>query len=218
MIYLYIVLTVMAIFAISAGLFMYRSMFVATRGRKIGTYSHPRAALLVLDLQEGYAGINARQPVTAPPAGSLLDTVNQLIVLAVQSDMEVAYVRQVFSNNFFVRMHGGRRVGRVMVDSRIKLVNTNDFEKNRTDAFSNRQLEQLLIDRQVNELYLTGVDAAYCVYYTALGALNRGYKVSVVLDAVSSRHKMAAVVQRYLKKGIGVVTSGELFNTLQGKH
>lgn len=201
---------ILLLISVSAGLFMYRSMYVATRGRKIPVYPVPRKALLVLDIQEGYAGTNSRRPVTAPPAGSMLDTINRLIERAVKADMEVAYLRQVFSNNFIVRMHGGRRAGKVIVDRRIMRVNANDFEKNRTDAFSSRQLEQLLIDKQVNEIYLTGVDAAYCVYYTALGALNRGYTVHVVLDAVASRATMDDVVQRYMKKGIGVVTSKEL--------
>ena len=127
--------------------------------------------------------------------------------------MEVAYIRQVFSNNLIVRLHGGRRQGKVIIDRRIKVINDNDFEKNRTDAFSNRQFEQLLIDRQVDELYLVGVDAAYCVYYTALGALNRGYKVTVVKDAVISRNSMAGVLERYRRKGIGVITSEQLIST-----
>lgn len=191
---------------------MFRSMFMATRGRKIAAYPEPRKALVVLDIQEGYAGTNARPPVTRPPTGGMLFIVNSLIDKAAESGMEVAYIRQVFSNNLFVRLHGGRRQGRVIIDRRIKKINENDFEKNRTDAFSSRQFEQYLVDNQVNELYLVGVDAAYCVYYTALGALNRGYKVTVVTDAVQSRKKMADVLERYRRKGIAVITSEQLIN------
>jgi nicotinamidase-related amidase len=107
-------------------------------------------------------------------------------------------------------MHGGRRVEKVIIDRRIVKINNHDFEKNRTDAFSNGALEQFLIDRQVNELYLTGVDAAYCVYYTALGAKNRGYMVKVVLDAVASRSDMNKIMERYRRRGIATVTSREL--------
>ena len=88
--------------------------------------------------------------------------------------------------------------------------NGNDFAKNRTDAFSNRQLEQFLIDQQVTELYLVGLDAAFCVYYTALGALNRGYNVTVVSDAVMTGRNMAHVIERYRKKGIAVMESREV--------
>ena len=145
----------------------------------------------------------------------MIATVNRLIDMASESGMEVAYIRQVFSNNLFVRLHGGRRVGKVMIDRRVKVINGNDFEKNRTDAFSNRRFEQLLIDRQVDELYLTGVDADYCVYYTALGALNRGYRVVVITDAVASRHNMAEVLERYRRKGIAVMTSEQLIGSIR---
>jgi nicotinamidase-related amidase len=140
----------------------------------------------------------------------MIATVNRLIDKAAETGMEVAYIRQVFRSNLIVRLHGGRRQGRVIIDRRIKVINNNDFEKNRTDAFSNRQLEQLLVDRQVDELYLVGVDAAYCVYFTALGALNRGYRVYVVKDAVMSRINMADVLERYTRKGIEVITSEQL--------
>lgn len=205
-----IFLAIAVLLTLVAALTMFRSMFVPTSGRKIAAYPHPRAALVVLDLQEGYSGTVVRQPVTPPPASGMIATVNRLIDMAARSGMEVAYIRQVFSNNLFVRLHGGRRVGKVMIDRRITVINDNDFEKNRTDAFSNRRFEQILIDLQVNELYLTGVDAAYCVYYTALGALNRGYRVSVVIDAVASRVNMVTVQERYRRKGIGIITSEQL--------
>lgn len=206
-----LILLVLIVACALVALFMLvRSMFMATKGRKISIYPDPQKALVVLDLQEGYSGTNTRQPVTIPPATGMLATVNRLIDNAKASDMEVAYIRQVFGNNLIVRLHGGRKQGKVVIDRRIKVINNNDFEKNRTDAFSNRQFEQLLIDRHVAELYLVGVDAAYCVYHTALGALNRGYKVTVVSDAVMSRKSMSAVLELYRRKGIGVITSEQL--------
>ena len=198
--------------ALAASGMMFRSMFIATGGRKISAYAAPRKALVVLDIQEGYAATGARQPVTSPPADGMILTINRLIDKAAGSGMDVVYIRQVFSNNLFVRLHGGRKQGTVVIDRRIKVINENDFEKNRTDAFSSRQFEQFLVDRKVSELYLVGVDAAYCVYYTALGALNRGYKVAVVKDAVKSRNSMTKVLKRFKRKGITVVTSRELID------
>jgi nicotinamidase-related amidase len=192
---------------------MYRSMFVATKGRRIPPYPNPRKALVVLDIQEGYSGTDTLQPVTAPPATGMIATVNRLIDMASESDMEVAYIRQVFSRNLIVRLHGGRRAGKVVIDRRVRVINSNDFEKNRTDAFSNRQFELLLIDRQIDTLYLTGVDADFCVYYTAIGAINRGYRVVVVTDAVTSRNNMTNVLERYRRKGIGVITSEQLISS-----
>jgi nicotinamidase-related amidase len=143
----------------------------------------------------------------------MIEAVNRLIDSFDNAGMEVAYVRQVFSNNLISRMHGGRTIGgrsEPSICSWLHVVNGNDFAKNRTDAFSNRQLEQFLIDQQVTELYLVGLDAAFCVYYTALGALNRGYKVTVVSDAVMTGRNMAHIIERYRKKGIAVMESREV--------
>jgi nicotinamidase-related amidase len=208
-----IILTLIAVIAapaLAGALLMYRSMFMVTRGKKIARYLEPRKALVVLDIQEGYMGTDHRQPVTAPPPQGLIATVNRLIERAAEAGVEVVYIRQVFSNNLFVRLHGGRQQGRVVIDRRIKVINSNDFAKNRTDAFSSCTFEQFLIDRQVDELCLVGVDAAYCVYYTALGALQRGYRVTVVSDAVKSRKALPGVLERFRRKNIAVVTSDEL--------
>ena len=208
--FLLILLLIITLLAVSAFIFLIRSMFIATKGKKISGYPDPKKALVILDIQEEYSGTESRPPVTGTPATGMIAVVNRLIDKAGTSGMEVAYIRQVFGSNLIVRLHGGRKLGRVIVDRRIKVINSNDFEKNRTDAFSNRQFEQLLIDRHVDELYLVGVDAAYCVYYTALGALNRGYKVTVITDTVASRNSMTTVLERYRRKGIGVIISEQL--------
>jgi nicotinamidase-related amidase len=210
--FLFIFLAVIVLLALALALAVLRGMFIPTRGRKIGTYADPRKALLVLDVQEGSSG-----PVRARSFEAMVNTINGLIERFARSGSEVAYVRQVFESDLIVRLHGGRRLaGRPepRLDRRLLVVNDHDFRKNRTDAFANRRLEQLLIDRQVDELFLVGVDGAYCVYYTALGALNRGYRVTVVQDAVLSRRPLNELLTRYGRRGIGVITSDELLARL----
>jgi len=89
-------------------------------------------------------------------------------------------------------------------------VNGNVFEKRRTDAFASRALEAWLVEREVDELLLAGVDAAYCVAMTARGGLNRGYRVRLVADAVRSRHPLGPVLEALRRRGVGLVTSAEL--------
>ena len=118
-----LLLAAVALAVLAALVTFVRSMFVATRGRKIAPYPEPRRALVVLDIQEGYTGTATRQPVTIPPATGMLATVNRLIDWAEASGAELAYVRQVFGNNLIVRLHGGRRQGRVIIDRRIRVIN-----------------------------------------------------------------------------------------------
>jgi nicotinamidase-related amidase len=60
------------------------------------------------------------------------------------------------------------------------------FRKDRADAFSNPELDKFLQSRAVDHLLLAGAFAERSLYYTAEGAMNRGYKVEVVRDAVAA--------------------------------
>jgi nicotinamidase-related amidase len=214
-----IVLAILAGLAALLGLYVLWSMFLPTRGKRIADYPNPGKALLVLDIQE--SGNKAPHPFpTGTRLGNMIEAVNRLIECFDNSDREVAYIRQVFSSNFISRLHGGRILAGRMeprISRWVKVINGNDFAKNRTDAFSNRKMDQYLRDHQVNEVFLVGLDAAFCVYYTALGALNRGYKVTVVTDAVMSGRDMATILNRYRTKGITVMNSQEVATMLNAE-
>lgn len=202
--------------ALGFGALMARSMYLPTSGRRIDHYPAPRRALLVLDLQEGYAPTANRQPVMALPSTGLFGAVNRLVAWASVNGVEVGYVTQVFGAGWLVRLHGGRSTGRVVVDRRVARLGGPVFEKNRTDAFACRALEAWLETHDVGEVILAGVDAAYCVTMTARGALQRGYRVTVVKDAVASRHPLAPVLARLKRRGVTVVESGTLTGVAPG--
>jgi nicotinamidase-related amidase len=198
------------------GIYLARSMFIPTRGVRIDTYTSPKKALLVLDIQESGAAPDVAFPAQTP-LGKMITSVNKLINCFDSTGQEVIYIRQVFRSSLLTRLHGGRILAGQMeprLSRWLNIVNGNDFPKNRTDAFSNRQLEHFLIERQVNELYLVGLDAAFCVYYTALGALSRGYRVTVVSDGVMTGRDMGKVLERYSAHNIAVISSAELLTAL----
>jgi nicotinamidase-related amidase len=217
-----IVLALIAVLALLFALYVLRNMFLPTRGKRIAGYPSPSRALLVMDIQESGG---SRQGLTTPlpattPFGKMILSVNRLIEGFDHAGVEVVYVRQVFTSSLITRLHGGRILAGRMeprICRWVNVINSNNFAKNRTDAFSNRQLEQFLIDRQVDELFLVGLDAAFCVYYTALGALNRGYRVTVVTDAVITGREMERVLARYHEKGIGVMESREVLELVKRK-
>lgn len=201
------------------GLYILRSMFIPTRGARIRRYPQPKKALLVLDIQESGSASSTPFPLHTP-LGKMILTVNRLIECFNSTDQKIVYVRQVFRSSLITRLHGGRILpGRMepRLCRWLKIVNSNDFAKNRTDAFSSRQLGQFLIDNQVNDLYLVGLDAAFCVLYTALGALNRGYRVTVVSDGVMTGRDMTQLLSRYHAKGIAVINSTDLMAAMENE-
>lgn len=210
-----ILLSLLAVVALAAifVVIMAKKIYTPTQGVKIGNYADPRKALLVIDVQEDFSGLKGRQPVPIKDAAEQIAVINRLIDNVSLSGMEVVYIRQLVDDNFIMRNTIGRAIeGQpgAELDARIKVINRNDFTKKISDAFSNPGLDKFLIGNQVNELYLVGLDAAYCVYYTALGAKNRGYKVSIVKDAVMTQKNMHDVLKQYEKDGIAAVASAEI--------
>ena len=62
--------------------------------------------------------------------------------------------------------------------------------KRKGDAFHEEELNKMLTGLGVENLILTGLDAAGCVTYTAKGALNRGYEVAVIENAVIAKEEV----------------------------
>lgn len=59
-------LVIIALLLAGGACYLYRSIFLPTRGERIHPYPSPRKALVVVDLQEGYAPGTVRRPVTLP--------------------------------------------------------------------------------------------------------------------------------------------------------
>lgn len=173
-------------------------------------------ALLVIDIQEDYTGTTARPPFPYKDSEQLIQTVNRAIEEAAHRDMLVVYIRQEFAGVLGKTLSklfcGGTAIPGnpgTEIDKRINIINDNLFSKPVGDAFSNPKLQELLTKHQVGELYLTGLDAEFCVYETAKGALRHGYKVSIIEDAIvlKAENKWEAILKKYDRKGINLIRS-----------
>lgn len=180
--------------------------------------SDTQKALLVIDIQEDYTGTTAKPPFPYKESDRLIATVNKVIEEAAKRNIITAYIRQEFSGLF------GKTVSRVFcggtaikgnpgteIDKRVTIVSKHSFSKPFPDAFSNHKLEALLSEHQVNELYLVGLDAEFCVHSTARGALKRGYKVNIITDGVALRaeKKWDDLIRKYRQDGINLMSSCE---------
>jgi nicotinamidase-related amidase len=68
--------------------------------------------------------------------------------------------------------------------------------------FSGVRLDRILRERNVDTLVVTGAETDVCVLATVLGAMDRGYRVIVVTDAVCSSADQGhdALVQQYQRR------------------
>lgn len=181
-------------------------------------FEKPQTALLVIDIQEDYTGVTANPPFPYKDSNKLISIVNNMIAEANMKNMLVIYIRQEF-DGFIGKVisklagHGTAIKGNpgTEIDKRINIISDYSFSKPMPDAFTNPKLEIFLDEHQVNELYLVGLDAAGCVYYTAKGGLKHGYKVSIIQDAILllAEKKWDGLLNKYRQDGINLISSKE---------
>ncbi|WML33528.1 cysteine hydrolase [Clostridium sp. OS1-26] len=181
-------------------------------------YNNSQKALLVIDIQEDYTGTTAKAPYPYKDSERLITTVNKIIEEASKKNIITVYIRQEFDGFF------GRMLSRVVghrtaikgkpgteFDKRINIMSNHCFSKPMPDAFSNPKFEAFLAEQKINELYLVGLDAAGCVYFTAKGALKRGYNVSIIKDGIVllAENKWGNLLKKFKQDGITLISSNE---------
>lgn len=211
-------ITVLVIIFCIIGLLAYGLIVMAspTKGKKVEPYENPKKALLVIDVQEDFTGKTAKSPYK--DSERLIAAVNSVIEGAAGKKIEIVYIRNEFEN-FVAKMisrllfKGATIKGDpgTRIDERIKIKSELSFFKRNADAFSNQELDAFLPANGVDELYLVGLDAACCVDRTAKGALNRGYKVSIITDAVITQYekKWDSILKQWEQIGIVLITVKE---------
>lgn len=193
------------------------SVSAPTSGNPIPQYLNPGAALLIMDVQEGQTGSGARSSSPyAKDSGRFISRINRLIGHACQNGIEIAYLKMEFEGwrgrIMSAAFHSGtgmKDTPGAALDQRLLMMSGQVFSRSHWDAFSNPDFEAFLASRQVSELYIAGIDALYTVYATAQGALQRGYKVTIINDAVmlGSPSKLASLLDRYRAEGVNLISS-----------
>ncbi|MTI30100.1 isochorismatase family protein, partial [Xanthovirga aplysinae] len=78
------------------------------------------------------------------------------------------------------------------------------IKKHVRDAFSNKKLDSVLNANQIGNLYITGIDAKYCVNSTIEAGLLRNYNISYIkeLVATNKREELTDLTERWAEKGV----------------
>jgi nicotinamidase/pyrazinamidase len=180
-------------------------------------------AIMVVDIQEDYTGPCAKEPFPYKDSEHLITLVNTIVEKAAAQDVEVVYITQEFQGIIGktaskLLFHGTAIQGQAgtQLDTRLKIVSNAHFPKPKPNAFSNPKLATFLKDRQIKELYLVGLDAAFCLDQTAKGAVRLGYTVNVIHDGVVTNFekRWRRLREQYPKHGITLMSSQALLEML----
>jgi nicotinamidase-related amidase len=189
-----------------------------TNGARIAGARHGKA-LIVIDLQEDYTGPHAKQPYAEP--AKLVAAANQLVDAASAGGWPVFLVRVTMPDDWVHGLMTGftaiAGTPGANFDARLdRPTGAIEITKTYSDAFSNPLLDRELAAKNVGQLYVAGLDARFCVKQTIGGALNRGYTVNAVGDAIATRHgtPLAELLDGYRAKGAVVKTLAEAVREL----
>lgn len=150
-----------------------------------------KTALLAMDLQCDFLRPQGRLPIAPQQIEGVIAAMNEALQGATRQRLEIIYITNAFArldplNILRNRAAIGNSAG-AMLDPRVLQVTPSaHFNKRRRDAFSNKKLIVHLAARGVKDLLISGVHADACVAATARTAFRRGFKVTVLTDAVGA--------------------------------
>lgn len=180
-----------------------------TFGEEVSGENGNKSALLVLDVQNDTLSMKEYTQKDV-----LVKNINKEIEFAKENEIEIIYTKQVFTNSIDKFLSGGLYAENTEgseLSPEIEVISSHVYEKERTDAFSNTELEKYLLDQKITTVYIVGADASACVYKTALGGLNRNYQVIILEDCIFSISDkfLNEAIKKYENKGIQVSNLNE---------
>jgi nicotinamidase-related amidase len=151
-------------------------------------------ALLVIDMLKDFVEENGALPVKG--AADLIPRINRVINEFRCRGEPIIFIADTHAPDdkefeIWPQHCVKESEGAQVVEELEKEGNDEVVEKTTYSAFYNTRLEELLREKGVDELVLTGVLTNICVLHTAADAAMRGYKVRVLRDCVTSSTKDA---------------------------
>ncbi|MFP4528909.1 MAG: isochorismatase family protein [Candidatus Kapaibacterium sp.] len=186
-----------------------------------GHRTHPpitrSTALMVLDLQNFFTRGDSHAFV--PSATAIMNNINELIHLFDNNNLPVIYTYHTNSadnaglmDRWWRDMIASDSVNAGIDDRIIISDNSKIYEKHQYSAFSNPELNEYLISKNIDTLVITGVMTHLCCDTTARDAFMRGFRPIIPIDATATySEKLHLSSMRCLAHGIAQITNTKRF-------
>jgi nicotinamidase-related amidase len=172
-------------------------------------------ALLVLDLQRDFLENTGRMPIARAQVEPLIAAANAAVDAATARGEPIVYVVNAFPRsqwipNLFRRGAAVAGTPGAALDPRVHIApGAATIPKEHSDAFTNPALDALLRERGIRRVVVLGVFAGACVRATVRGAIGRGYRASIVSEAIGAASDAARdrSIRRMVADGAEIVSS-----------
>lgn len=181
-----------------------------TKGEKVQRPQNSAKALIVIDAQEAMC---SKEGIYAQ-GKNFIESINKIIIAAQQQNQKVIYICQEFHRYdcfFCFLAFGGRLLQgtkNASLCSDLEIVSDTVLIKHEQDAFTSKKFVKYLDENKVDSISIIGLDVSACVSKTAIGAINRGYSVSIIEDGVIGKNAGVKnrVLRKLSKRGITIVS------------
>lgn len=203
------ILFIIAVLVVNLALFNVTASKV-TEGVPIQNVDPESVALLVIDIQEGITGEVAAIESYKEQSEDFIRNVNLVIEDAQSKGFILIYIRSEVLNPLINILNNSMARGSegAELDKRLLVKKGHVLTKRKNDPFTNPELDRLLMENHVGKLTVVGLDAAHCVTSTVQAALNRGYGISVVDEAVIGETEVQKneALDEFRKLGVEIVS------------
>jgi len=181
-----------------------------TEGVPIENQDPESVALLVIDIQEGTTGEISATESYQEQSETFIRNVNLVIEDAHGKGHTLIYIRSEVVNPLINILNNTMARGSegAELDKRLMVKPGHILPKRKNDPFTNPDLDRILTENHVGKLTLVGLDAAHCVASTVQAALNRGYSISVVDEAVicETEIEKSDALDEFRKLGVEIIS------------
>lgn len=183
---------------------------VVSKGQSIEYHAKNNSALLVVDIQEATTGETSINSFYKINSDILIPKINQIADIFKNKNFVIIYVRSEISNPLINLLNNSFAKGSIGAKFDKRLNSNSDFKvvKSRNDAFIDTDLDKILTSNKISELYIVGLDAAYCINITSKAAQNRGYKVNLIQEAILSESEVMkdSMITNFRDRGIMILS------------
>ncbi len=140
----------------------------------------------------------------------IIDNINKAIDWAVDSGMQVVYIRHENLSDGTRTFKPNTRGAELVPD--MKIVSQNIFTKYKGNALTSEEFADFVNKNGIDEFYITGADAVACVKSTCYNLAKANYKVNVLSDCITSydKRKIDEMLHYYESKGCKIISLNDL--------
>jgi nicotinamidase/pyrazinamidase len=202
---------IIAIVFVNYVIFNYTAQRIS-EGTPISTSNSGNKALVIIDIQEGTTGSVSVTDSYKQQSEELIGNLNRLTEEAEERGWQIIYIKSEVTNPLINILNNTLAKGSegAKLDKRMIIRSDHILIKKKNDSFNDTELDRILTEMKISKLCIVGLDAAHCVNHMVRAALNRGYDIEVIDEAIISKtdaEKEGALDDfRYL--GVSVIHMG----------